>query len=139
MIPTFHQIDVFCIRSKSFTFNLKVTDSNITTENDILEYCDSNNLLKGRLDIDEIQVNDLTEDEFKQSVGRKITTIIQLFKVEAQLYPDGPHVCVVYANGDWFCDCGLEGDVEAEDKAILIVTALNKFGKVNIKSYICNS
>jgi hypothetical protein len=48
------------------------------------------------------------------------------FKVEYQQYPDGTHVCVAYANGDWFCDCGMEGNKDAEKNAKLIVKAMNK-------------
>ena len=44
---------------------------------------------------------------------------------EYQQYPDGTHVCIAYSNGDWFCDCGLEGNVEAEKNADLILDKLN--------------
>ncbi len=47
-------------------------------------------------------------------------------KIEYQQYPDGTHVCVAYENGDWFCDCGPEGDPIAESNAKLIVSLLNK-------------
>ncbi len=44
---------------------------------------------------------------------------------EYQQYPDGTHVCIAYSNGDWFCDCGLEGNVESEKNADLILDKLN--------------
>lgn len=44
---------------------------------------------------------------------------------EYQQYPDGTHVCIAYSNGDWFCDCGLEGDIEAEQNAELLLSKLN--------------
>jgi hypothetical protein len=44
---------------------------------------------------------------------------------EYQQYDDGTHVCIAYSNGDWFCDCGLEGNEEAEKNADLILDKLN--------------
>lgn len=42
----------------------------------------------------------------------------------------GTRICVEYETGEWFCDCGMEGDVEAEKRAKLIVKwSRGKLGK----------
>ena len=45
--------------------------------------------------------------------------------IEYQQYPDGTHVCIAYNNGDWFCDCGIEGNEISENNARIILNSLN--------------